>query len=74
MSAKRPHTPASKLPKLKGRVPDQLYRCGGCGRHLYSTERRCAFCGVDLAKVEKQQAKARAQAEAALATLAKLFG
>lgn len=74
MKTKHKRTPASKLPRLKGRVPEQLYRCGGCGRHLHASERSCAFCGVDLVKLEQQQAKAKQRAEAALATLAKLLG
>lgn len=65
--------PAPRFPRLKGRLPPALARCPGCGLHLFPSAKQCPHCGGDLAALARQQARAVARAEKALATLERLF-
>ena len=61
--------PAPRFPRLKGRLPPQLARCPGCGRHLFPTAKTCPFCAADVVKLGKAQQRAYLKAQAALERL-----
>lgn len=63
-----------KQARLKGRLPPVLARCPGCGQYIFANAKKCPHCKGSLKKLSAKEAKAVARAEAALATLQKLFG
>jgi uncharacterized protein with PIN domain len=63
-----------KKARLKGRLPPALARCPGCGEYIFQSAKKCPHCKGSLKRLSAKEAKAVAKAEAALATLQKLFG
>ena len=58
---------------MKGRLPPQLSRCPGCGRHLYPAAKACPFCKADVVALGKKQQLAYRKAQQAMAKLQRLF-
>ena len=63
-----------KEARLKGRLPPQLTRCPGCGRHIYPQAQACPLCGGQLVVLRNKQLKALTSAHAALASLRSILG
>jgi uncharacterized OB-fold protein len=65
--------PAPRFARVKGRLPPTLVRCPGCGQHMFPQAKKCPHCGGNFARLSKKQLKTLEKAEAALATLSRLF-